>query len=466
MHGIRLVIGIILARLLLPAQFGLIGMTAIFTGVARSFVDSGFSQALIRKKTCTQSEYSTVFYYNLLAAAVLYVVLFFSASQISKFFNEPQLIDIIRVIGLTLIVLALSQIQRTILIRNIDFKRLTIITIIATALSGGIAIVMALSGYGVWSLVLQLLIMRIVESILLWSTSYWKPSLVFSVASFRELFSFGGKMLASGLLNTVWQNVYNLVIGRYFSAADLGFYTRARRFGDLVGRNINSIVQNVTFPVLASIGDDDERLKRNYRRLLMATSLISCYLSLTMAACAESMIIGLIGPQWEASIPYLQLLCFSGMLYPMQSLNLNILKIKGRSDLFLKLEIIKKILLVPVIIIGIQLGILPMLFAVVAISFISYFLNSYYSGELISYPTFEQIKNIAPSFLIAFTIALVVYLLSHVFYVSPLIMLVIQVAIAAAGGIIVCTKSKYPGAIEIRQVVALWIKRLLKDDTA
>jgi len=457
--GIQFIIGVILARLLSPEEFGLIGMTTIFTVIARTFVDSGFSTALIRKKTCTQAEYSTVFFYNFMAGILLYAILFVSAPQISNFFNEPRLINLIRVIGINILILAISQIQRAILIKRIDFKRLTVISAISMLISGGISITLAIRGFGVWSLVSLMLIRSVLESILYWVTSHWKPSIVFDLNAFKELFGFGSKMLLSSLLNAVYQNVYKLVIAKYFSVADLGLYTRASRISDLVGRNVDSIIQSLSFPVMASIGDDALRLRKNYKRLIMSSSLLSFFLSLVMVACARSLVISLLGSKWSASVPYLQLLCLSGMFYPLHSLNLNILKVKGRSDLFLKLEVIKKLLAVPTTIVGIKYGIIPMLYMLILSSIIAFFINTHYSGQLIGYSTFEQIRSITPSFLLSGIVALPVYLVVVIFHLPPLPELLVQISVTVIGAVIVGMHSRYEGVIEIKQVVISQVNR-------
>ena len=460
MHGVQLIIGVILARLLSPAQFGLIGMTAIFTAIALSFVDSGFSAALVRKKTCTQEEYSTVFFYNMFAGICLYLLLYFSSPLISSFFDEPQLTSLVRVLSLTIIILAVSQIQRTILVKRIDFKRLTIITVVSSILSGVIAIFMDLSGLGVWSLVLRLLMRSLFESILLWVTGHWQPSIVFNTTAFRELFGFGSKLCASSLLDTAYQNIYNVVIGKYFSAADLGFYSRARHFSNLVGSNISHVIQNVTYPVLSEIKDDNERLRANFKRLLMSTSLLSCYFSLLMAACSNALILTLIGEMWVQSIPYLQLLCFTAMLYPMHALNLNLLRVQGRSDLFLKLAIYKKILAIPTIIIGIMFGIIPMLFMLIAHSIVSFFFNSYYSAQLIHYSTLMQLRHIGSSLLLSLYVMLPIYVIGMLLKMKPGFELGIQVILAVLGGIAILLFSNHTGAVEIRDVLVVQFRKL------
>ena len=406
--GITFVIGIILARLILPSEFGLIGMISIFIAISTSFIDSGFGTALIRKKECTDKDYSTVFYYNLAVGILFYLVMFFSAPAISRFFNEPQLIVLVQVLGVVLIIDSFTIIQRTILTKRIDFKLQTKISVISSIVSGVVGISLAYRGFGVWSLVVKQISQRVINSFLLWIWNSWRPLLVFSKASFTELFSFGYKLLISGLIDTLYRNIYLLIIGKYFSAQDLGFYTRANQFKALPSENINEIVSRVSYPVLAQMQDDKVALKRNYKKIIKSTMLITFVLMMGMAAVAEPMVITLIGEPWRPSIVYLQLLCFAGMMYPLHALNLNMLNVQGRSDLFLKLEIIKKILAIPVIIIGVLFGIKAMIMGMIVNTQIAYFLNSYWSGRFIDYAMLEQVRDIMPSFILAISAASIV----------------------------------------------------------
>ncbi len=399
--GLQFVVGVILARLLSPKEFGLIGMVTVFIAIAIAFIDSGFSQALIRKEKCTEKDYSTVFYFNISVGIVVYWLLFFISTPISRFYNEPKLVDVVRVLALIIIIESLTVIQRTILTKNINFKLQTKISIIASFLSGGVGILLALLGYGVWSLVWRAVLQNVFISVLLWRWNRWRPARVFDYQSFREMLGFGSKLLASGLLNTTFQNIYYLVIGKFFSATELGYYTKADQFKALPSQNLDSVIQRVSYPVLAEIQNNDERLKKAYRRLIKNTTFISFVSMIGMAAMARPLIITLIGAKWSSSIPILQLLCFSAILYPLQSLNLNMLKVKGKSDLFLKLEILKKLLVVPTVVLGVAFGIRMMLYCMVANSLIAYYLNSYWSGRLIEYPMTEQIADILPSFVVA-----------------------------------------------------------------
>lgn len=430
--GITFVVGIILARLLTPREFGLIGMTTIFIAVSQSFIDSGFKQALIRKQDCTQTDFSTVFYFNLLVSLIAYVILFLCADIISRYFAEPDLSPIIRVLGLVLIVNGFTIVQQAQLTKEINFKLQTKITMIATIISGVIGVSMAYTGYGVWSLVATTLSSSIAVALLLWLWNGWRPSRDFSLDSFRGMFAFGSKLLVSGLIETLYQNIYLLIIGRYFSAQTLGYYTRANQFANLPSQNITGVVQRVSYPVLATLQEDTSKLKAVYQKLIKSTMFITFVLMLGMVAVAEPMILVLIGEQWQQSILYLQLLCFVGMLYPLHAMNLNMLQVQGRSALFLRLEVIKKLLAVPTIILGIFYGIELMIIGMIINSVIAYFLNSYWSGEFIGYSTSQQIKDILPSFALAVAVALVVYLAGELIAVPPFYLLLMQLLLGGA----------------------------------
>jgi O-antigen/teichoic acid export membrane protein len=425
--GIEFIVGIVLARLLTPNQYGLVAMVTIFIAISRSFVNSGFTQALIRKNDAKQIDYSTVFYFNIAVSGFLYLIFFIFASSISNFYAEPKLTIIIRVMALGLIFDAFSIIQRARLTKRIDFKLQTKISITASVISGIVGILMAYLGFGVWALVTKMLLRQFINSLLLWLWNRWIPTWEFSIASFKEMFSFGSKLLISGLIDTIYRNVYKLIIGKFFSAEQLGYYTRAEQFRNLPSQNLTGAIQRVTYPVLASIQDDLPKLKKAYRKIIKSIMLITFTLMLGLAATAKPLLLTLIGENWLQSVIYLQLLCFAGMLYPLHAINLNMLKVQGRSDLFLKLEIIKKILAVPVIMLGIFLGIKEMIIGMIVNSFIAYFLNSYYSGRMIKYSSFAQLKDIIPSFLLALFISLILYMESLLISTTNLIILIIQI---------------------------------------
>jgi teichuronic acid exporter len=461
-QGISFIVGIILARLLSPREFGLIGMVAVFIAVSESFINSGFSQALIRKKECTQTDYSTVFFYNLIVGVIFFTALFFSAPAIGRFFNEPDLKSIVQLLGLILIIDSLSSIQRTILIKRINFKLQARISVIISIGSGIIAIIMAFNGFGVWSLVVQRISRQALNSVFLWLWNRWKPILVFSKQSFRELFGFGGKLLLVGLIDTFYNNIYYIVIAKYFSALELGYYARAETFKNLTSQNLNGVISRVSYPVLSSMQNDIPMLKKNYQKLIRSTMFITFILMLGMVAVAEPMVISLIGEKWRPSIIYLQMLCFVGMMYPLHALNLNMLMVQGRSDLFLKLEIIKKILAAPIIILGIIWGIKIMIAGMIVFSFIAYYLNSYWSGKMIGYSIKQQLKDILPSFFMSLVMAGFVFGFGFLLPFNPLLKLIIQSMTGAFVIFALCEITKFKDYIFLKELVFEKINEIKK----
>lgn len=426
--GVTFLVGLVLARLLTPAEYGIIAMIAIFIAISTSIIDSGFSNALIRKVRIERIDYNTVFYFNLVVSITLYIILYAAAPSISVFFKESILEDVLRVLGWVLVINAFGIIPRTILVRNIDFKTQTKVSVISSVVSGVVGISMAILGWGVWSLVWQQLSRQFLNSLFLWLFCKWVPIWEFSLKSFREMFNFGYKLLLSGLIDTIYKNIYYVVIGRFYSSAQLGQYTRAEQFNTIFSSNLTTVVQRVSYPALSSIQEEPERLREAYRRVIKLTMLVTFACMLGLAAVAKPLIVFLIGEKWLPAVGFLQIICFSGMLYPLHAINLNILQVKGRSDLFLKLEIIKKIIAVVPIVLGIFYGIEYMLWGSVFTSFIAYFLNSYYSAGLIHYSTKDQVKDVFPTFAVSLIVAAVMWSFS-LLDVSVYIQLSIQITV-------------------------------------
>ena len=458
--GITFLVGIVLARLLSPEEFGILGMIAVFIAVSNSIVDSGFSSALIRKVDIKNRDYNTVFYFNMVLGIILYILLYFSAPFISGFFNEPILIAVTRVMGLLLIINSFGIVQRTLLIKEVDFKTQTKVSLIASISSGIIGIGMAVAGYGVWSLVAQQIIRQLLNSIFLWVFNTWRPVFEFSTQSFKELFGFGSKLLVSGIIDTLYSNIYYVVIGKYFSANELGLFTRAKQFSLFISGNLTSIVQKVSYPLLCNMQNEsnDELLKKTYQRIIKATMLVTFSCMLGLAAVAKPLILLLIGVKWIPSIVFLQILCFAAMLYPLHAINLNMLMVKGRSDLFLKLEIIKKIIGIAPVIIGIFYGIEIMLIGSVFVSFIAYFLNSYYSANLINYTTLDQIKDVLPTFLVALAVSFVMWSITLLNF-SNGITLSFQFFTGGILSIAIYEVLKLPEYTELKQIILSFIKK-------
>jgi len=394
----------------MPSDYGIIGMTGLFIAVSQVFIYSGFGSALIRKKNCTQVDYSTIFYFNFFVSIICSIIILFTAQYISNFFNEPELKNILIVLGFGLIINSLGIIQVTVLTKNVNFKLQTKITIISTVCSGVIGIFFAYKGFGAWSLVFKTITGYFFSVVLLWILNKWRPIWAFSWKSLKEMFSFSSKLLAASLLGMIYNNIYLLVIGKFFSSTELGYYTRADHFRKLPSENIESVISRVTYPVLSQLQDDDKKLKETYIKLIKVSTFITFNLMVGMAAIAEPMILSLIGEKWLPSVIYLQMLCFVGMMYPLHSLNLTILNVKGRSDIFLKLDIIKKLFAVPVILLGILFGMKILLLGMMVNTIIAYYINSYYSGKLINFPLREQILHITPSLIISFTMGSIVFL--------------------------------------------------------
>lgn len=318
--GITFLVGLVLARLLTPAEYGIMAMIAIFIAVSNSVIDSGFSNALIRKLHIERIDYNTVFYFNLVVSVVLYILLFLFSPAISIFFKEPVLVEVTRVIGWILIINALAIIPRTQFVRAVDFKTQTKVSLISSISSGVVGIGMAVSGLGVWSLVGQQLSRQFLNTFFLWIYSRWHPVWEFSMKSFKELFGFGSKLLLSGLLDTIYKNIYYIVIGRFYTSAQLGQYTRAEQFNTIFSSNLTSVVQRVSYPVLSSIQEEPERLREAYRRVIKSTMLVAFACMLGLAAIAKPLIIILIGEKWLPAVAFLQIICFSGMLFPLHAL--------------------------------------------------------------------------------------------------------------------------------------------------
>ena len=458
-QGITFIVGLVLARLLSPDEYGLIGIIAIFIAVFNSIVDSGFSNALIRKKDATNDDYNTMFITNMVISIVLFFVMFFSAPLIAEFFQREELTDLCRVMGLVVIFNALSIVQNTVLTKRLDFKTKTKASFLSSLISGIIGIVMAYSGLGVWALVGQQLSQKLLFSIILWVLNRWFPNFTFSIQSFKEMWNFGWKLLASSIIATAWNEIYQVVIGKCYTPATLGLYTRAQQFAQICSQNLTSIVQRVSYPTLSKLQDDNERLKRGYQKIIKVTMLVTFTLMLGLAGCAKSVILVLLGDKWAECIPLLQILCFCMMLYPLHAINLNMLQVQGRSDLFLRLEIIKKFVGIIPILLGIFGNIYYMLLGSVVTGFISYYLNAYYSGPFLKYSIWEQVKDILPSFITAFTMFLILLVTSYL-PINIYVMLISQIMIGAVFTLSVCEIRKPEEYLEIKSIAMPILKKI------
>jgi len=395
-QGIHFVIVIILARLLAPEQFGLIGMLAVFIAVARVFIQGGFDAALIQKKEATDVDESSIFYLNILVGFLAAGLLCLVSPWIADLYNRPSLRPLTCALSVTLVIDSFASVQTALLIKRIDFKTQLKVGVAATILSGAIGITMAVKGLGVWSLVGQHIGSSFFRSLFLWLLSTWRPKLICSFRSLREMFRFGSHLLASSLLNTIFENIHLVVIGKLFSAAQLGLYSGARRIQRLPTLSITTVVIQVVFPVFSMIQDDPVRLKRAMRRAATMLAFVHFPFMVGLALLAKPLVYLLLTEKWVALIPWLQLLCVASLLYPFYALHLNLLKAKGRSDLYFKLEVLKKILIVVMIAITYRWGVTGLIWGQIVLSLLCYNVNSYYTRRLIHYTFKEQLADLAP----------------------------------------------------------------------
>lgn len=460
-HGITFLVGIVLARLLSPADYGLIGMITIFISVSNTIVDSGFSNAIIRKKEALDEDYSTTFIFNVVLSIMIYAILFICSPLIADFFHQEQLIIITRVLGVVIIINSLAIVQRTKLVKSIDFKRQAKISIASSITSGLVGITLAFWGFGVWALVAQQLSRQLVNAIGLWVTARWSPSIKFSIQSFKYQFGYGWKLLASQLLTTIWNEASIIIIGRCYSSATLGQYTRAHQFASLFSTNLTGIVQRVSFPVLSSIQDEETRIKLSYKKLIKTTMFISFTGMLSVAACAKPLVFVLIGEKWSIAATYLPIMCFNFMLYPVRAINTNMLQVKGRSDKLLILEIIKKAIAVGPLMIGAFIGIYWMLWGNVVTAIIGYILNSSFSGKYIKYTTWQQFMDILPSFVFGAVVAGCMYSCT-LLGLSNHITLIIQILIGIMVFFILGETTKNESYCELKDIVKSLMRRFHK----
>jgi len=467
-YVVTFVVGIILARLLSPEDYGLIGIIGIFTAICNSCINAGFSSALIRKKIPDENDYCTAYVTNLSVSFFLYAVLFISAPLIAIFFDHSELTALIRVDSIGIIIGAFSIVQRVRLTKQIDFKSQTKITITASLISSIVGITAAFIGWGVWALVAQHLVSATISMFLLLFFNRWIPKFRFSKKSFKEMFGYGSNLLLSNLLNTLWTNIYQVVIGKFYAPATLGQYSRAIGFSSIFSTNLTGVVQRVTFPVLSEIQDDKQRLKEGYKRMIKITMLISFSSMMLLSSISKSLTIVLVGEKWLQSAYFLQIICWSSMLYPLHALNLNMLQVQGRSDLFLKLEIIKKIIGIVPIALGIFIDIYYMLFGSVIMGLLSYYLNAYYSGPFIGYAMKEQISDISPSFIISLFSAIIAFVPSvciEIFFpecnwnITSFIILPIQILL---GLIVLCVCYEFWKLDEYNELKSIFVSIIKK----
>ena len=429
---VTFIVSIVLARILTPSDYGTIALVTVFTTILQVFIDSGLSTALIQKKDADDLDFSSVFYFNFVICIILYLIMFVSAPFIADFYKDPSLVSIVRVISLTLIISGVKGVQQSYVSRHMLFKRFFFSTLGGTIFSAVLGIIMAYAGFGVWAIVFQQLSNNAIDTLILWITVKWRPIKKFSWSRLKNLLSFGWKMLASSLLDTVYNNLRNMIIGKLYTSADLAFYNQGDKFPKLIVTNINTSIDSVLLPTMSNEQDNHVRVKDMTRRAIKISTYIMAPLMIGLAFCAKPIVQIVLTDKWLPCVPYLQIFCISYLFWPIHTANLNAIKAMGRSDLFLKLEVIKKFIGMILLVITMNISVMAMAYSLLISGLISQVINSWPNRYLLKYSYIDQIKDILPNILMALIMGVFVYFISYLnLYV--LVSLILQIAF---GGII------------------------------
>lgn len=431
-YGMNFIVGIVMARLLSPSDFGITALPAVFMAIASTIQDGGLANALIRKKEVTNKDLSTTFYYSICLGVVLYLTLFLSAPLIADFYHTPILVSLIRVTAIGFLYSPLITPQNILLRRRLDFKTLTKISLVTRVFGATVGIVMAYVGYGVWSLVISNLLAGMFTLLIAWLVVRWLPKYGWSKESFKYLWGYGNKIMFSAIIENLYSNIAPVFIGKYYSPAQLGIYNRAQGYASMPSQNITGAINNVSFPVLSKMQDDTEKLAYNYRRMLRLSAFVIFPIMLMLSALARPLVITMITEKWEHSIIFLQIMCFSMMWYPIHTINLNLLMVKGRSDLFFRLEIIKKITGISILLITLPMGLVPFCYGGIFSSMVALIINTYYTGKLIHIGYIKQMKDLLPIFSLSMFVWIVIHISNY--FISNYI---VQLIVGGSVGLIV-----------------------------
>lgn len=456
LRGVSFIATIVIARLLGPSEFGLIGMISVFLAIGTSLVDSGLSSSLIRTQDADDTDFSTVFYLNLGMSFLVYIMLFLAAPYIAGFYNQTILTNVIRLYCFSFLISAFSSIQLAILDKEMQFRKMMLYNIPGVLIGVSVGIALGYLGYGVWSIVWMYLTTQIIQSLVLWSFSKWKPSRTFSKEKMKYHYGFGYKLMLSGLLDTVFKNIYNILIGKFFSVRSLAFYERANTFNEYPVSILTSIIARVSYPLMAKMQMEKERLAAVYQQLLQLTFFITAPLMLGSAAIAKPLFLLVLGTQWLPAVPFFKIICLASMLYPIHAFNINVLKVSGRSDLFLKLEILKKIIVVISILIAFQFGIYGLVWSSVITSFLSLIINTHYSSDIINYTTKNQLLDMLPTFMIS---AVIFFIMTYIVSLLETYSNYLQIILPTLAGFLFYALFNYL----IKSVPLLFAIKLLKE---
>ena len=428
---VQFIVSIVLARILMPEMYGTIALVTVFISILQVFVDSGLGNALIQKKDADDTDFSTVFYFNIFFCTILYVIIFLLAPFIAKFYKDVNLIPVIRVLSLSLIISGLKNVQQAYVSRTLQFKKFFWSTLGGTLISAVVGILLAKKGFGVWALVAQNLTNAFIDTLILWITVKWRPTKKFSKKRFNGLFGYGSKLLASSLLDTGYTNLRKLIIGKKYSSSDLAYYEQGEKFPYAIVTNINSSIDSVLLPTMSKEQEHKQRVKDMTRRAIKTSSYIMAPMMLGLAVVAPSVVKLILTDKWLFCVPYLQIFCVDYLFFPIHTANLNAIRALGRSDIFLKLEIVKKVIGITIILISVQFGVLAVALSCIVTTIFSLIINSYPNNKLIKYSLGEQLKDIFSNIFIAIIMAVCVWGLSFI-NINYVILLCIQVLVGIA----------------------------------
>lgn len=409
---VSFIVSIVLARLLAPEDYGVVALVTVFTTILQVFIDSGLGTALIQKKNADDLDFSSVFYFNLVVCLILYIIMFCAAPFIARFYDNPIYVPLVRVLSLTLIISGVKGIQQSYVSRHMIFKRFFFSTLGGTLASAIAGIVLAYTGFGVWALVAQYLCNATIDTCILWITVPWRPKLLFSAKKLKNLFSYGWKLLVSSLLDTVYNNLRNLLIGKIYSSSDLAFYNQGDKFPSVIVNNINASIDSVLLPTMSNVQDNHLAVKGMTRRAIMTSIYIMAPLMMGLTFCAEPIVLLVLTDKWLPCVPYLRVFCITYMFWPVHTANLNAIKAMGRSDLFLRLEVAKKMIGILLLFITMRISVMAMAYSMIISSISSQIINSYPNQKLLEYSYWEQLRDILPSILLAIAMGCCIFPLS------------------------------------------------------
>jgi O-antigen/teichoic acid export membrane protein len=461
-QGIRFILGLVVARLLFPSDYGLIGMLAVFMALPDVLVNSGFSAALIQKKNADETDFSTVFYFNIFVGLVLYLALYLSAPLVADFFEEPKLVNLTRVLGLSVVINSFGLVQRTILTKHLDFKTQTKISISSILPSGIIGILFAYYGYGVWAIVFQSLSRRFLTTLFFWVFNKWRPQRIFNLQSLKTLFAYGSNLLIAGIIHTIFDRIYLIIIGKFYHAETLGYFTRAKQFVTLPSSSITAVLERIAFPVFSTLQNDNQMLLAGYRKSVKMAAFINFPIMLGLIVLAEPLIRFILTDKWLPAVPYLQLLAIAGLLAPMHTLALSVIKAKGDSRIFLNLDIVKKVIATATILVVYRWGVIAIIYSNIVLGFMFFYMNFFYAGKRMSFSFGKQLLDLLPYILVAGIMAGIMFVSRFLLPDSDIVQLIVSSIIGVIVYFAISALLKLEAYKETIAILASLKRRLIK----